>query len=156
MNKKEDALTGAATSARAETATMEGAVSIVDFSIIDPARQQGSIEKHLHENGCFGAEKAIAREELVQTLGYSSVRQFRLDVAEERKRGGLILSTTVNHGGYYLPSQNAEQARSELAAFVRSCHSRARKVERIASPARRALAIADGQLVLHNDGGEDN
>ena len=153
MIEKESARAGVGTPKRAEESTAAcGATpdSVTEYSTGSESRQ-GRVERYLREHGHVGQEHALSREELVEALGYQTVRKFRLDVAEERRNGGLILSTTRGRGGYFIPGAD-EQGRQELSEFVQSCHNRAVNVFRIAKAARRALDVIDGQLRIGGGG----
>lgn len=141
MSKKEDALTGAATSARAETATMESAVSVVDFNM-ERGRTQGRIERLLRN----GELNAIRTVDLINLAGLNSPRELRAEIERERADGALILSTVRHRGGYYLPNNDPAIARKEIAAFIATVSSRAIASQRTLKSARRALRECQAQL----------
>lgn len=68
-----------------------------------------------------GAAHAISRRALAALTGLSD-RQLRCRIAQERKAGALILSTTEGGGGYYR-SASAD----ELRRYVRSMRSRSKE-----------------------------
>ena len=68
-----------------------------------------------------GKENAIPSRALAKMVGCKSVRDLRDLVAKERQQGAVILSTSRNGGGYYLPA-NAE----EVQEFIRTLDARAR------------------------------
>ena len=123
-------------------------LSISEYSTGKEARQERG-EAYLRERGHIGRQCAISREALVEQLKFENVRSLRAEIARERKRGSLILSSTQAHGGYFLPS-DGEQGRQELLTFVQSCHNRAVNVFSISKAARQALQIDEGQLSFDN------
>ena len=68
-----------------------------------------------------GKDNAVPSKVLVKKVGCGSVRDLRALVAQERQQGAVILSTSRNGGGYYLPA-DAEEVRE----FVRTLDARAR------------------------------
>lgn len=149
MNDKESARDGVGTPKRAEESTAACAAtpdSTVEYNI-NAASRQVRIEAYLREHGHIGRQCAISREALVDVLGFENVRSLRAEIARERKRGSLILSSTKAHGGYFLPG-DGEQGRQELLTFVQSCHNRAVNVFSISKAARQALQIDEGQLFM--------
>lgn len=68
-----------------------------------------------------GKDNAVPSKVLAKKVGCGSVRDLRDLVAKERQRGAVILSTSRNGGGYYLPA-DAEEVRE----FVRTLDARAR------------------------------
>lgn len=52
-----------------------------------------------------GRENAIPSKVLAEACGYSSTRELQAEIARERAAGEVILSTTSNGGGYFLPAQ---------------------------------------------------
>lgn len=64
--------------------------------------------------GC-GQENAIPKHEIMRRLDIRSDHQFFSILSQERAAGTPILSG--GNAGYYLPSDNPEQARAELQAF---------------------------------------
>ena len=65
-----------------------------------------------------GAENAISAAALCSIAG-TTPRGLRHAIALERAAGGEILYTPGGHGGYFLPSLDAEQAQRERLAFYR-------------------------------------
>ena len=87
----------------------------------------------LHE----GAENAMSKKQLCETLGISP-EHLRVAVARERAEGALILSSTKSgHGGYFRPKDI-----SELAEFVKTESNRAKSVFLMLKPARLELKRA--------------
>lgn len=89
-----------------------------------------------------GKENARSRREIMDALGISVDRKFYSILAAERKQGAVILSGN----GYYLPSEDAEQARSELDTFTRQHRKMA--ISNFASiksatQAKREIQVAD-------------
>ena len=103
---------------------------------------------HLLEHGI---ESVRTASELMQDLGLHDRRQLRLLIERERAEGALILSTVKGRGGYFLPSTDPFQARAEIAAFVRTVHSRAVNSQKALRAARRALRECEGQLTLDRE-----
>lgn len=112
------------------------------------AREQKFVEKFLLQ----GESNAIPTRDLVRFTGLSSARQLQACIADERRRGALILSTNKGGGGYFLPS-DGEAGRREIAEFVSTLHSRAVNTLRVLSAARAALAEMDGQMQIDETGG---
>lgn len=101
-----------------------------------------------------GAENALQTAELMDALGLRDRRQLRLLIERERAEGALILSTVKGRGGYFLPSADPFRAREEIAAFIKTVHSRAVNSQRALRAARRALRQCAGQLEINDRGGE--
>lgn len=55
-----------------------------------------------------GRENAIPSKVLAEACGYSSTRELQAEIARERAAGEVILSTTSNGGGYFLPGSEDE------------------------------------------------
>lgn len=68
-----------------------------------------------------GKQNAIPSKQLAKMAGCGSVRELQALVSQERQQGAVILSTSRNGGGYYLPA-DAEKVRE----FVRTLDARAR------------------------------
>lgn len=62
--------------------------------------------------------------------------------------GGEILYTPGGHGGYFLPSLDAEQAQRERLAFYRVMKARAVCTFKTLRPVARSLGIPAGQLAF--------
>ncbi len=146
MDKKENAPTGAATSAGASTeaAALDGAaLSNNQFITVSRDRQPGFIESLLIREGGRGAENAISSENLVMLAGLSDKRILQAEIEHERSCGALILSKCTHGGGYYLPA-----SRAELVAFERTLRRRALGTLRTLRSARQALKIMEGQEAI--------
>lgn len=62
-----------------------------------------------------GRENARSRREIMDALNISSDRKFYSILAAERRQGAVIMSGY----GYYLLSEDEEQAREDLERFTR-------------------------------------
>lgn len=80
-----------------------------------------------------GAENAVSRRELSALTGIED-RQLRRRIAEERRAGVLILSSTESNGGYYRAAN-----REELTRYVRSMRSRSKEILAVIHAAEEAL-----------------
>lgn len=80
-----------------------------------------------------GAENAISRRELSALTGIED-RQLRRQIAQERRAGALILSSSESNGGYYRAA-----SRAELQRYVRSMQSRSREILAVIRAAEEAL-----------------
>lgn len=96
-----------------------------------------------------GAEHAISSTALMKLCGIRNVRDLREAVANERKAGAVILSSTT--GGYFLPDAG-EKGREEMQHFVNTVRSKALNLLKAARPARNALRILEGQERIEYDG----
>lgn len=85
-----------------------------------------------------GKENAISTEDLVNLTGCSSARELQQYIAQERKAGAVICSSTT--GGYFLPANHAE-----VAEFCKSLENRAKNTFIAIQSARRALEVPEGQ-----------
>ena len=86
----------------------------------------------------IGKENAVSTEELVQVIGCSSARELQQYIAQERKAGAVICSSTT--GGYYLPAN-----RAEIAEFCKSLESRAENTIVAIQSAKRVLEESEWQ-----------
>lgn len=68
-----------------------------------------------------GKDNAIPSKQLAKIASCGSVRELQALVSHERQQGAVILSTSRNGGGYYLPA-DAEEVRE----FIRTLDARAR------------------------------
>lgn len=91
----------------------------------------------------FGKESAIPSKRLAERLGFSTVRTLQSAIERERRAGAVILSTTIDGGGYYLSNDP-----KEIAAFVRTLSSRARKTREATLSAQAALDRLSGQSAI--------
>lgn len=85
-----------------------------------------------------GAECAFSRRELTALTGLSD-RQLRCRIAQERKAGALILSTTEGGGGYYRAA-----SADELRRYVLSMRSRSRETLAAVRAAEQAVQQIGG------------
>ena len=79
-----------------------------------------------------GKENAISSDELVQIFHLRNKRELQLRIAEERKEGALILSSSK--GGYYTSRNPAD-----VEKFIRTLESRAKHTFVALRGARRFL-----------------
>ena len=93
-----------------------------------------------------GAENALSTAELLSLTGHANVRRLQAQIADERNRGALILSSAK--GGYYLPSDDPEQAKTEIAAYIRTLRGRALSTLKVLKAANRAIKSVDEQTAL--------
>lgn len=91
-----------------------------------------------------GRENATSRLDIMNALDISNDRKFYSILADERRQGAVILSGC----GYYLPSEDGEQARQEMIAFNRTQTKRG--VANLANTrgTKRALEQIPNQLEL--------
>lgn len=80
-----------------------------------------------------GAEYAISRRQLSAITGIPD-RQLRRRIAQERRAGALILSSSEINGGYYKAA-----SREELRRYVRSMQSRCKEILAVIRAAEEAL-----------------
>ena len=66
-----------------------------------------------------GKENAVKSQKLADLIGCKSIRELQLIISEERTRGGVILSTSQNGGGYFLPENEME-----VREFVQTLQNR--------------------------------
>lgn len=143
MTEKENARPAGGAAERAdETAALAGASVSAENFIISPAKKQGRIESLLP----CGEQNAITSAELVSLAGLNTPRELRAAIERERAAGALILSTVRGRGGYFLPSNDPTQGKSEIEAFIRTVHARAVNSQRTLKAARRALRECAGQM----------
>lgn len=96
-----------------------------------------------------GESMAISARELCRVTGLENTRSLRAAIDRERMDGALILASDC---GYYLPSDDPAEARSELRAFLRRQDARLASNRRSVKAVRRALREMDraagGQMNL--------
>lgn len=92
-----------------------------------------------------GAENAVPASELCAALGVTP-RGLRHLVAAGRVAGVEILYQPGGHGGYFLPSENPEQAQQERLAFYGAMKARALCTLKSLRPVALALGVPVGQL----------
>lgn len=94
----------------------------------------------------IGKENAVSTEDLVNLTGCSSARELQQYIAQERKAGALICSSTT--GGYFLP-----ESRREIEEFRRSLKNRAENTLVAIESAEKALSSPEWQQDDKNSGG---
>ena len=87
-----------------------------------------------------GKDNVIPSKQLAKLTGGGNVRDLRALVSKERQQGAVILSTSRNGGGYYLPA-DAEEVRE----FVRTLDARARHTFLALRSARKYLRELEEQ-----------
>lgn len=96
-----------------------------------------------------GEALAIPARELCRLAGVENSRTLRAAIDKERLDGALILASDK---GYYLPSADPLQARSELRSFLRRQDARLASNRRSVKAVRKALRELDraaaGQIGL--------
>lgn len=85
-----------------------------------------------------GEQNAIKAPELARRAGFSTTRDMQHAVHIERDSGELILSSGA---GFFLPSEDSNQARREIERFIGSLSSRARSTLSVLKTAKRALKL---------------
>lgn len=91
----------------------------------------------------FGKENAISSEELASMHRLPSTRRLQAEIAKERKKGAIILSTST--GGYYKPSD-----RQEVQEFVATLEKRAKNTLAVLKSAKRYLKQCEGQMSIED------
>lgn len=92
-----------------------------------------------------GESNAIQARQLAAMVGAPSVRALQTMISREcAATDALILSTSRNGGGYFLPQQGAA-GREEIQRYIGTLTARARHTFLRLRAARRALARIDGQ-----------
>lgn len=87
----------------------------------------------------IGAENAVSRRELSSMTGIPD-RQLRRQIAEERRAGLLILSSTAEVGGGYFRAADTQ----ELRRWVAMMQSHIAAILAVIRAAQEALAAAEG------------
>lgn len=146
MNGKRKAVLGvdSTENGRTEKAACGAAISYTHSTTTAADRQAGFVEGFLFQ----GESRAISTAALVSLCGFRNARELRAEIERERANGALILSTVRGHGGYFLPSDDAGQAREEIASFVRTVNARAVNSLRTLKSARLALKECEAQIEL--------
>lgn len=90
----------------------------------------------------IGKKNAISTDELVQMIGCNSARELQQYIAQERKAGAVICSSTT--GGYYLPANHGE-----MAEFCRTLENRAKNTLVALTSTRKAM---QGQQSMAEEG----
>lgn len=94
-----------------------------------------------------GAANALPAATLCALAG-TTPRGLRHHIAAERAAGEEILYQPGGHGGYFLPSLDAEQAQQERLAFYRVMKARAICTFKTLRPVAHALGVPAGQLAF--------
>ena len=94
-----------------------------------------------------GAENSLSAATLCR-LAETTPRRLRHYIALERAAGVEILYAPGGHGGYFLPSLDAEQAQQERLAFYRVMKARAICTFKTLRPVAHALGVPAGQLAF--------
>lgn len=102
------------------------------------ADQNGNSDFVIAELLPVGKENAISTEELVKLIGCSSARELQQYIAQERKAGAVICSSTT--GGYFLPAN-----RMEIIKFCNSLRNRAKNTIVAIESAQNALKSSEWQ-----------
>lgn len=131
-------LTGAGT----KMAACRASSSEKDYSTFE-GQNQGRIASLLPQ----GEGNAITTRELLRITGFSCARALQIQIEAERHNGALILSSSRNGGGYYLPSDGPEGER-EITDFVQTLQARALNTLRTLRSAKQALRRLDGQTKI--------
>lgn len=100
----------------------------------------GGIERMIIEFLKKGKQNAIPSKQLAKIASCSSVRELQALVSRERQQGAVILSTSRNGGGYYLPSDA-----DEVREFIRTLDARARHTFLALRSARKYLRELEEQ-----------
>lgn len=87
-----------------------------------------------------GKANAVRSKVLAEACGFHSVRELQAAIEKERRAGAVILSTTSDGGGYYLPASEAE-----VKVFIRTLQRRAKNTLLSVRSAEEYLRRADGQ-----------
>lgn len=90
------------------------------------------IKDHLEH----GEQNAIKAPELARLLGFATTRELQQAVHKERESGAVILSSGT---GFFLPSEDEQQAKQEIERFIASLSSRALNTLGVLKTAKRAL-----------------
>lgn len=111
--------------------------------------QPGKVKFSIADLLPVGKENAISTAELVQITGCSSARELQQYIAQERKAGAVICSSTV--GGYFLPANH-----EEIAEFCKALENRAKNTFIAIQSARCALGMLEGQQEIRTPSEEHN
>lgn len=90
-----------------------------------------------------GEMNAVPTEKLMKLVGANSERALRERIAEERKRGAVILSSNKKPGGYFRP-----ESREEIAVFVRKLEKKGKSTLLAVRSAKKAMGEYDAQMSL--------
>lgn len=94
-----------------------------------------------------GRENAVRSDVLAAQL-QTTTRGLRDKVLKARCAGEIILYAPGGHGGYFLPSDDPEKARQEMAAFYNVQSARCKHGLMAIAPVARRLGIPLGQMDL--------
>ena len=122
----------------------EAVFSIPNSNSEPPRRQSWQIADFLGH----GAENAVRCADLMEICSFSNKRALRRQVAKEREAGTLIIADSH---GYYLPSNNPEQAQQELECYLRTGTQKAISLLRTLKHVRSTLKQCAGQEVMWNE-----
>lgn len=90
-----------------------------------------------------GERNAVPTEKLMKIVGVTSERALRERIAEERKRGAVILSSNKKPGGYFRP-----ESQEEIAVFVRKLEKKGKSTLLAVRSAKKAMGEYDAQMSL--------
>lgn len=96
----------------------------------------------------FGRSNAIQAKALAKAAGFPDVRTLQQAIHSLRVQGVLILSSTQEPQGYFLPEPGEDY---EVSKFLNSMRSRVREIEAAARPAEIFLNAA-GYMETGSDG----
>lgn len=132
-----------------ENVACDGALHFLDnyFNGHTDSCQLGKVAENLKH----GAQNAINANNLVILCSYHTKRELRREIERERRGGVLILA---NQHGYFLPSENEEEARHELSEFVRSAEKKSKSLLLTIKHAKAALKQCLGQTELFEVGND--
>lgn len=102
-------------------------------------RTQGRVAAALSQ----GEDKAVSSADLVQLLGFRSVRELQKQIEAERRSGALILSSSA--GGYFLPAN-----RAEIVKYAETLRRRAISTLQTLKTARAALKVLPDQEEIND------
>lgn len=133
----------------AEHSTVPSAKAISNYSTKKERKPENF---NLFEIIPYGEENAIPAKDLANVAGYRDTRSLRFGIEYLRKSGCVILSSDR---GYFLPSEDKEQARCEIIAYIRRCDARAASNRKSVRSAKVILkefdAAQSGQLDVWGD-----
>ena len=91
----------------------------------------------------IGRENAIPSKRLADALGFDDVRTLQSAIERERRAGSVILSTTIEGGGYFTSNDPRE-----IAFFIRTLNRRAKHTRDSTLSAQIKLDKLTGQTVI--------
>ncbi len=126
-----------------ENVACDGALHFLDDYFNGHAKnsQLGKVAENLKH----GAQNAINANNLVILCSYHTKRELRREIERERRGGVLILA---NQHGYFLPSDDEDEARRELSEFVHSAEKKSKSLLRTIRHSKAALKQCLGQTEL--------